>query len=236
MQDACLTAVTPRAGTLRHVIFDLDGTLVDSCAVCVDILSEILAERGATAAIDRVGARAYMSRGGQDMVAALLGAACRDPAADLLDFRSRYQQRHTSSETLFPGVAAGLAQLRAAGLTLSICSNKPQELCEKVLADLGLAGHFAVVVGGRPGLRPKPAPDLLEAVLNALDTTPDACLFVGDSELDHAVAIAARMPFHFMTYGYAEAGWVFEGGEAFGCFDTMTRAILSPLPVAIVHA
>lgn len=224
------------AGPLRHVIFDLDGTLVDSCAVCVDILSEIRVERGAMAPIDRIGARAYMSRGGQDMVAGLLGTACIDPAADLIDFRARYQRRHTPADTLFPGVAAGLTQLRAAGLVLSICSNKPQELCEKVLADTGLAAHFAVVVGGRPGLRPKPAPDLLLAVLGELGTTPDACLFVGDSELDHAVATAARMPFHFMTYGYAEAGWVLDGGAAFGCFDTMTRAILSPRAVATVHA
>lgn len=240
MRDAGLTVSTPdagpRSGGLRHVIFDLDGTLVDSCAVCVDILSEIRAERGATVPIDRVAARAYMSRGGQDMVVGLLGTACIDPAADLLDFRARYQRRDTPVDTLFPGVAAGLVQLRAAGLTLSICSNKPQELCEKVLADTGLAPYFAVVVGGRAGVRAKPAPDLLLAVLGELGTTPDACLFVGDSELDHAVAVAARMPFHFMTYGYAETGWALESGTAFDCFGTMTQAILSPLALTTVHA
>ncbi len=231
MRDARLNPIGSDSPPVGHIIFDLDGTLVDSCAVCVDILSEILVERGSVRVIDPVGARTYMSRGGLDMVSGLLGDACSDPAADLADFRARYQVRRTPEDTLFPGVADGLAQLREAGLTLSICSNKPQALCEKVLADTGLAEHFVVVVGGQAGLRPKPAPDLLQAVLDRIDHPPEACLFVGDSELDHAVAVAANMPFHFMTYGYAEPGWVLEQGSAFDCFPTMTQAILSRISI-----
>lgn len=212
---------------IRHVIFDLDGTLVDSCAVCVDILSDILAERGSDHAIDPVGARSYMSRGGQDMVAGLLGPACTDPAADLADFRARYQVRRTPVETLFPGVAAGLQQLQDTGLILSICSNKPQALCDKVLEDTGLADHFALVVGGQGGLRPKPAPDLLDTVLAGLDATPDECLFVGDSELDHQVAHEAGIPFHFLSYGYAEQGWVPEDAMTFDAFPALTETILA---------
>lgn len=227
MCDERLNAFGSDSAPIGHVIFDLDGTLVDSCAVCVDILSEILVERGSARQIDPTGARTYMSRGGLDMVSGLLGDACRDPAADLADFRTRYQLRQTPVDTLFPGVSEGLAQLRAAGLTLSICSNKPQSLCEKVLADTGLTDHFAVVVGGQSGLRPKPAPDLLSTLLNRIDHPPEACLFVGDSELDHAVAVTAGIPFHFMTYGYAEPGWALTRGVAFDCFPTMTRAILS---------
>lgn len=223
---------------IRHVIFDLDGTLVDSCAVCVDILSDILAERGSARTIDPVGARSYMSRGGLDMVTALLAEATRDPQADLADFRARYQVRRTSIDTLFPGVTEGIRRLHAAGVTLSICSNKPQGLCEKVLEDTGLADYFTVVIGGRPELRAKPAPDLLDAVLDRLGCTVEECLFVGDSELDHAVAVAAGMPFHFMTYGYAESGWVPQHGASFDCFATMTGTILAPAlpPVLRVHA
>ncbi|MFE8585654.1 HAD family hydrolase [Sphingomonas sp. NCPPB 2930] len=227
MRHERLSPVGSDSPPIAHVIFDLDGTLVDSCAVCVDILSEILVERGSVQAIDPVGARAYMSRGGLDMVSGLLGDACRDPAADLAEFRARYQLRQTPVETLFPGVSDGLARLREGGLTLSICSNKPQILCEKVLADTGLADHFAVVVGGQPGMRPKPALDLLHAVLNRVDDPAEACLFVGDSELDHAVAAAANIPFHFMTYGYAEPGWALQQGVAFDCFQTMASAILA---------
>lgn len=214
-------------GLIRHVIFDLDGTLVDSCGICVAILSDMLAERRSDHVIDPLFARHYMSRGGEEMVAALLGPACTDPAADLAEFRTRYQRWYTPSEALFGGVAESLATLHAEGLNLAICSNKPQNLCEKVLEDTGLAPYFPIVVGGRPGLRPKPAPDLLEAVLERLDSYPGECLFVGDSELDHEVASAAGMPFLFMCYGYAMENWSPGGDPGFDCFRTMTATILS---------
>jgi len=212
---------------IRHVIFDLDGTLVDSCATCVEILSGMLAERGDAAAIDPVAARGYMSRGGLDMVRGLLGDACVDGKADLADFRARYHAHETSVDTLFPGVAEGLARLRAAGLTLSICSNKPQGLCEKVLADTGLARHFALVVGGQQGLRPKPAPDLLDAVLARIGADAAACVFVGDSELDHQVAADAGIPFHFLTHGYAEPGWEARECAVHDSFAPLTDALLA---------
>lgn len=220
---------------IRHVIFDLDGTLVDSCAVCVDILSDILIERGSSRSIDPIGARSYMSRGGLDMVTGLLAEASCDPHVDLADFRARYQARRTPVSTLFPGVAKGIQQLHAAGLTLSICSNKPQGLCEKVLEDTGLADYFTVVIGGQPGLRAKPAPDLLDAVLSRLDCAIDECLFVGDSDLDHDVASAIGMSFHFMTYGYAENGWVPQHGLSFDCFSTMAGTILAPAPASVMY-
>jgi phosphoglycolate phosphatase len=212
---------------IRHIIFDLDGTLVDSCATCVEILSAMLAERGSTRTIDPVAARHYMSRGGLDMVRGLLGEACVDADADLAEFRARYQRHQTSAETLFPAVAHGLAQLREAGLELSICSNKPQGLCEKVLVDTGLAEHFAVVVGGQPGMRPKPASDLLLAVLDRIEHPAHACVFVGDSELDHKVAADAAIPFHFLSHGYAEPGWEARDCAVFDEFTQLTDALLA---------
>ena len=119
-----------------------------------------------------------------------------------------------------------------AGLILSICSNKPQSLCDKVLDDTGLTDYFAVVVGAGAGLRPKPAPDLLDAVLAGLGAAPDECVFVGDSELDYQVARDAAIPFHFMSYGYAERGWVPNEAETFDDFRALTRTIL----LDFVHA
>ncbi|MFC3443141.1 HAD family hydrolase [Sphingobium rhizovicinum] len=210
---------------IRYVIFDLDGTLVDSCGVCVSILSTMIAERGVAHAIDPVGARQHMSRGGRDMVSALLGPAGVDPDADLTDFRARYSALPTPADSLYPGVAECLAQLHGMGLELAICSNKPQGLCEKVLEDTGLAPYFRVVVGGQPGLLPKPAPDLLTAVSDRLGCAPEQCVYVGDSDLDHDVARAAGMAFCFMTYGYAEPFWAPEAGESFDCFPSLTTAI-----------
>lgn len=211
---------------IRHVIFDLDGTLVDSCGLCVGILTAMLRDRGSDHTIDVNFARPFMSHGGERMIAALLGPACGNAAAELADFRTRYEVTTTPVQALFAGVGESLASLRDAGVRMAICSNKPQNLCEQVLEDTGLTHFFDVVVGRRPGLQPKPAMDLLEVTLDELGANPEGCLFVGDSALDKAVADAASIPFIFLSYGYAEAGWVPYDSDQFDCFIKMTSAIV----------
>ncbi|MFM9937488.1 MAG: HAD family hydrolase [Novosphingobium sp.] len=203
------------------LVFDLDGTLVDSNAACVEILRGMLCSRGSAIEIDERMASTYMSRGGREMVRALLADACADPDADLSEFRERYASHTTSRETLFPGVARGLEALAGAGFTMAICSNKPQALCEKVLIDTDLAQWFETIVGSRPDLRAKPEPDLLDCVLSAHRLARGEGVFIGDSEIDHAVARGAGMPFHFLSWGYAEAGWMPSDGIVHHSFETL---------------
>jgi len=210
----------------RHLIFDLDGTLVDSCAICVEILSEMLAERGSAHAIDPVAARPWMSVGGARMVAALLGPDCRDPEEEIAEFRRRYAVKETRAESLFADVAQGLARLHRAGRVLSICSNKPQNLVDNVLRDTGLLPLFTSVVGHRAGVRTKPAPDLLDLVLRETGALPEQCLFIGDSEIDHQVAEEAGMAFLFVTYGYAHADYI-APENSFDHFGALVDAVLT---------
>lgn len=209
-----------------HIIFDLDGTLVDSCPTCIDILSEMLLERGSDHIIESTGARYYMSRGGSEMVSALLGPACGDPEVEIAEFRARYAVRPTSAEALFPGVTESLVALRDAGFGLAICSNKPQNLCEKVLLDTGLAPLFASVIGRQSSLRPKPDLDQVHAVLEQLAASPRNCIFVGDSEIDYEVSLKAQIPFIFMTYGYAEMGWRPGECASYSCFTAMSATLM----------
>lgn len=210
---------------IRQLIFDLDGTLVDSCAICVEILSGMLADRGSEQTIDVTTARPWMSVGGAGMVAALLGTACTDPDRDIAEFRARYREMVTPPDSLFAGVAEGLTHLHDLGFSLSICSNKPQDLCEQVLEGTKIAGMFTSVVGLRSGMRPKPAPDLLAETLRTLRCLPGECLYVGDSEIDHEVADQAGIPFIFMSYGYAVPEYVPQEGVTFDCFRTMSRTV-----------
>lgn len=209
----------------RAIIFDLDGTLVDSAYVCVGILQQMLRERGCDAVIDPHHARSFMSRGGEAMVAGLLGSACVDPARDLAEFREIYARTTTNVGALFEGVGEGIASLADQDYILAICSNKPQMLCEKVLHDTGLAPFFQVVVGGQPEFQPKPAPDLLDHTLSLLALDPANCVFVGDSELDHATACLRDMEFHFVTYGYAAPGWEPTGCHVHESFVELTEAL-----------
>lgn len=197
----------PVRDQLCDLIFDLDGTIVDSCQICIDILTDMLVERGSSHRIEPIGARAYMSHGGETMVRTLLGPSCGDPARELAEFRCRYALRTTPHSALFPGVVEHLTRLADLGHRLAICSNKPQNLCENALADTGLAPLFDVVVGGQTGLRAKPHTDLVDETLRLLGSTPAECVFIGDSELDHQAAEAVSMPFVFLTYGYADPAY-----------------------------
>jgi phosphoglycolate phosphatase len=213
------TAVT------QAIIFDLDGTLIDSCGVCVAILEGMIAERDCQVRIDPLFARSFMSRGGEAMVAALLGDACRDPAADLAEFRERYRFTQTPVSALYTGVKQGLQYLHGLGIRLAICSNKPQVLCEKVLVDTGIAGLFCIMVGGVPDLRPKPAPDLMDKTLAGLGLSAQHCAYVGDSEVDHAVARSADMPFYFLTHGYADPDWRANDCPSFDAFPELVACL-----------
>lgn len=211
---------------IEHVIFDLDGTLVDSAAVCVEIINEMLADRGVGTPISRIDALPHMSRGGESMVAALLGTACCDPATEIREFRRIYADKPTPHSSIFEGVRHGLQELREHGLKLSVCSNKPQHLCENVLRDLGLESLFDVVVGGCADRRPKPDRDLMDLVFDRIGAPADKCIFVGDSELDHAVAVKCGLPFMFVTYGYAAAEWRYHGATRYDHFAHVVDAII----------
>ena len=187
---------------IRAAIFDLDGTLVDSAAVCAEILNAMLASRGAPAALNPRAVVPYLSVGGLKMVTAMLGAHCGDAGHALAEFRARYAAMPTPPDCLYPEVRAGLHRLHRQGFRLGICSNKPQNLCDKVLGELALAPLFSAIVGGVPALPPKPAPDLLLAAMRRLGATPSASRFVGDSVVDMACAAAAGVAFIGVGYGY----------------------------------
>ncbi len=187
---------------MRAAIFDLDGTLVDSAAVCAEILNAMLAARGAPAALTSCQVVPHLSIGGRQMVAALLGPHCGDAACAIAEFRARYAAMPTPPGCLYPEVRTGLHLLHKHGFRLGICSNKPQNLCDKVLDELGLAPLFTAIIGGRAELPPKPAPDLLLAAMRQLGAVPAATRFVGDSVLDMACAAAAGVAFIGVRYGY----------------------------------
>lgn len=201
-----------------HLIFDLDGTLVDSAVVCADILNAMLAERRSPRRLCPSSVRVFMTRGGPHMIAALLADECGDVDAELADFRARYAGLPTPPESLFPGVREGLVRLAGLRLPMAICSNKPQHLCEKILADLKLAPLFDAIVGSRGDRRLKPSPDSLVEALDALRAEPRTCVLVGDSQVDEQTAAACGLPFWLVTYGYAEPGWHPAPGRRFAHF------------------
>ncbi|MCY7281439.1 MAG: HAD hydrolase-like protein [Sphingomonas bacterium] len=179
------------------IIFDLDGTLVDSAPHIAAILTQVAGRE-----IHASQTRQYLTKGGEQLISALLGDESLDE--NLARFRELYIS-HPTPDCLYSGVRDGLDRLASAGRKMAICSNKPQILCDKIVADLGL-GHFSAIIGGAR----KPSPQPLTATL-----------YVGDSIVDYDTAALSKIPFAFVTYGYADPGFNTDSPQ----FDTFADVV-----------
>ncbi|KAA2314920.1 phosphoglycolate phosphatase [Pseudooceanicola sediminis] len=185
---------------MTRIVFDLDGTLIDSAEDVQGIANAILPPDLPPVTLPEV--RAFMGEGTPTFIRRLIDA--RDLPTDSFDtlhkgFMARYKTAVTRT-TVYPGVAETLSDLRAAGHRLGLCTNKPAAPARAVLAHLGLAEYFDVLLGGDslPQRKPDPAP-LLAILANLGDTR---ALYVGDSETDAETAHAAAVPFLLFTEGY----------------------------------
>jgi 2-phosphoglycolate phosphatase len=202
---------------LRLVLFDLDGTLLDTAPDMIGALNALRLERGLKA-LPFDAARSSVSHGSTRLVK--LGF----PAADPLEFavlQRRFLELYRSDlgthTRLFAGMDSVLSQLSARGVASGIVTNKPGWLTDPLLDQLGLRDRFACVVSGDTvsERKPHPLPMLHAAKLAGVD--PDSCIYVGDAERDVQAAHAAGMPALVATYGYlhADEDWRAWGGDGF---------------------
>ena len=187
---------------ILNIIFDLDGTLIDSARLTGAILDTMLAERGAEASANRALIRSMDAIGGEAMIAAALGAYSTDPAREIEEFRAIHRIVEVPSDLPFSGVRETLEALAAAGVGMAICSNKPQFLCERILSELDLAQHFVAIIGSAPERARKPAPQSALLALEAISGTAANTLYCGDSVIDLATAKAARLTAVLVAWGY----------------------------------
>ncbi len=190
--------------SLSLVIFDLDGTLIDSAADLAHALNGVLADFGAAPLTVPV-VRTMIGDGTSKLVERALAAralASADLAAAHRRFMQRYAAEPLRATTVYPGVRAGLEQLRERSLPLAVCTNKSVQLAQTILERLELADFFARIIGGDSLPYCKPDPRVLQALLASFAVTARDALMVGDSEVDAATAQAANVPMVLMRYGY----------------------------------
>jgi phosphoglycolate phosphatase len=186
------------------VVFDLDGTLIDSAPDMHRAVNLMLADLGCSP-LSLPEIRTMVGDGASALIARALAArqcVTADPGKALAQFLEHYEANPTASTKTFPGVPETLERLRAFGLTLAICTNKPSRLTHMILERLGIERFFVRVIAGDTLPFRKPDPRALIEVLNVFGTPPAAAIMVGDSEVDAATAHAANVPFVLMTYGY----------------------------------
>jgi phosphoglycolate phosphatase len=202
---------TPVNGITKAILFDLDGTLIDSAPVIAAVLNGMREESG-QAAFPIAQYRRWISLGANELISRALEVPADLVAPLLATFRARYQALPTPDDVLYAHARETLRLLESSGFALAICSNKPQALCEKVLHETDLARYFSCIVGSGRTAQPKPDRAPLDFALNALQASPQHAVLVGDSTVDQAAAKAAQLRFVFFSSGYddgvqAEQAW-----------------------------
>jgi phosphoglycolate phosphatase len=188
------------------VVFDLDGTLIDSAADIGAALNGALARRKLPpfplarikemigGGVPKLVERALLAHG-----VSRIGLM---PLA--IDFLRLYREDLTSRTTLFAGGLSLLERLKSEGRKLAICTNKQQDLTIEALAQLGMAHFFSAVIGERIGRARKPDPEPLRNVLSALGVAPERAIMVGDSAADVGCARAAGVACVAVAHGYSK--------------------------------
>lgn len=192
----------------KALVFDLDGTLVDSAPDLHRSLNAVLAESGRrTVALDDIramvgdGAAKLVERGFADSGVPV------DPAVlpRLVDnFLLHYAAGRHALTSPFPGVISTLEMFRDRGMRLAVCTNKPYAPTMEILDSLGLSELFDAIVGGDSLPVRKPEPGHLLGTIALMGSAVHEAVMIGDSHNDIAVARAAGVPVIVVSYGYSQ--------------------------------
>lgn len=189
------------------LVFDFDGTLVDSVREIAAALAKVLEEAGRPA-LPEDAVRLLVGDGARNLVE--LGFRATGQALDAagLDrwvarFVTHYDAVAGRETRLYPGVVETLDRLAGSGHRFGLCTNKLERSTRLLLDGLGIAGYFGAVVGGDSLAVKKPHKEPLLHILRALDAAPDEAVMIGDNEHDMATARAAGVPGIAVSYGYS---------------------------------
>jgi N-acetyl-D-muramate 6-phosphate phosphatase len=185
------------------LLFDLDGTLVDTAPDLAIALNQLLQRHGkaplATAAI-----RPVASHGTPGLLG--LGFGLNPTDADFAELRREYLDLYEATayraSRLFNGLAESLAYLEDNGLRWGVITNKPARFTEPLMAALGLAARAACIVSGDSAAQPKPDPAPMIMACQIAGVQPSDCLYLGDAERDCQAAHAVAMPCAVAGWGY----------------------------------
>lgn len=188
---------------LRAVLFDMDGTLLDTAPDFIAICQAMLAERGFPRVDDKL-IRDEISGGARAMVSAAFALSPEAPEFEALrlEFLARYQTDCAVHSTLFDGMAELLADIEKANLIWGVVTNKPVRFAQPIMEQLGLSERSAVLICPDHVTKSKPDPEPLLLACKMLDLDPASVLFVGDDLRDIESGRDAGTKTAAVRYGY----------------------------------
>ncbi|RWL97277.1 phosphoglycolate phosphatase [Mesorhizobium sp.] len=192
----------------RAILFDLDGTLIDSAPDIAVAVNELLAGSDLPPlSVDQV--KAMIGGGVRKLVERAFAASGAPLLASALEEANRamapiYRRHLTGLTRLMPGVREVLTHFHLNGMAMGVVTNKPQLATREVLLHFHLTEYLGAIVGGDAVTHLKPAPDALLLALDQLGVDPSEALMVGDSSSDVGAARAAGMPVVLLRGGYTQ--------------------------------
>ena len=194
----------PNFSSLRALIFDLDGTLIDSRRDLIRSVNATLGEMGREQLHEDT-VSGYIGHGAAQLVAQALGNRATEPEREraLKFFLAYYEEHKLDSTCAYPGVPEALEHLAA--FPMAILTNKPVRVSARILEGLGLAKYFRAVYGGDSFETRKPDPQGAQTILREFGAAPAEAMLVGDSEIDvqtarNAGTLAAAVNYGFGTH------------------------------------
>ncbi len=194
------------------VLFDLDGTLLDTLGDLTAAMNRTLTRHGLPERT-RQQMRAALGNGARRLMELSVPAGTDGALFETLlaEYNADYAAHCRIETAPYPGVDALLRQLHAQGRKLAIVSNKPDEAVRALRADF-FAGTISIAVGEKTGIRRKPAPDTLLAAMAQLGADAASTVYVGDSEVDIATARAAGLPCISVLWGFRDRDLLEQAG------------------------
>jgi len=189
----------------KALIFDLDGTLLDTLRGITDAVNATFKELGYNVQHDYVTAKNFIGAGAINFVKrACKGMDINEEQGALIGetFLKYYDKLQGTNTTLFPGIRELLDDLKKAGYLICLASNKPQILLEHVIDDKFPGFEFDVRLGQRKGIPYKPDPYVIREIEERFKLLPSECLYIGDSEYDYQTAFNAKIDCCIVKYGY----------------------------------
>jgi len=214
--------------SIDTVIFDLDGTLLDTLGDLTVAVNYAL-RRYSLSERTKQEVRAFLGNGYRALIAKAVPKECTDDIVSAVHacFKSYYENNCSVHTAPYQGIMQVLRQLKACGVKVAIVSNKGNAAV-KVLADKYFRGLVAIAVGESPEIRRKPHPDMVLAAIEQMGSRAEKCVYIGDSEVDFETAKRAGIPSLICLWGFRDKQQL--SGYGMNFINTPEEILTSILP------